>query len=219
MLTNFSRRISRKPRPYNTNLKGYEGPRGYVGAMWYEIGELQFKFLVDQGLRPEHTLLDIACGSLRFGTRVIPYLNTGNYLGIDIKPDLIAHGKTSEVGETMCELKKPEFVVSGSFEFEKFSKRPDFAMAQSLFTHLVKDDIELCLRKLSEHCKGSTVLYATIFETQQPIVNPARSHPHTQFDYTKAEMSEMGKRCGWRMDYIGDWKHPRAQKMLRYVPA
>lgn len=60
---------------------GGEGPRGYVGGLWHELGELQFRFLVDQGLRPEHVLLDIACGSLRGGVRFVPYLNPGNYLG------------------------------------------------------------------------------------------------------------------------------------------
>jgi hypothetical protein len=113
---------------------GGEGPRGFVGGLWHEMGELQFKFLVDHGLRPEHVLVDIACGSLRAGVRLIPYLNQGNYLGIEIDGSLVEHGKKNEVGPTMCALKRPEFVISVSFEFEKFSKRADFAIAQSLFT-------------------------------------------------------------------------------------
>jgi hypothetical protein len=76
---------------------GGEGPRGFVGGLWHELGELQFKFLVDHGLRPNHVLLDIACGSLRAGIRLIPYLQSGNYLGIDINSSLIEHGKKDSV--------------------------------------------------------------------------------------------------------------------------
>src|SRR5271155_3139558 len=87
---------------------GGEGPRGFVGGLWHELGELQFRFLVEHGLRPEHVLLDIACGSLRAGVRLIPYLAEGNYLGIDIDGDLIAHGRDVEIGKTLGAIKKPE---------------------------------------------------------------------------------------------------------------
>ena len=57
------------------------GHRQYVGGCWDEIGRLQFDYLVSQGLRPNHYLLDIACGSLRAGIHFIPYLEPGHYLG------------------------------------------------------------------------------------------------------------------------------------------
>ncbi|MGH7056467.1 MAG: class I SAM-dependent methyltransferase [Acetobacteraceae bacterium] len=159
VLKRLANRILR--RPANLQPVGGEGPRGYVGGLWYTMGEMQFKFLVERGLLPDHTLLDIACGSLRLGIRVIPYLGTGNYLGIDIRGDLIEHGKTIELGSTLCRLKQPEFVVSESFEFAKFSKKPDIAVAQSLFSHLIAQDIALCLTNLAAHRKEGTVLYAT----------------------------------------------------------
>ena len=203
-----------EPRPI-----GGEGPRGYVGGLWHEMGEMQFRFLVEHGLRPEHVFLDIACGSLRLGVRAIPYLNPDNYLGIDLKGDLIEHGKTIEVGPIMCQIKRPEFVISDDFEFWRFSKAPDFAMAQSLFSHLIADDIRLCLRNLAKHRKQTTVFYATFFEADGPTVNPPISHPHDVFKFTQSEMAEFGSQTGWAMDYIGDWGHPRNQKMLKYAVA
>jgi hypothetical protein len=194
----------------------FYGPREYVGGLWHEIGELQFKFLVEQGLRPEHVLLDIACGSLRGGVRFIAYLDAGNYLGIDLEPDLIGHGRTLELGKPLEEIKRPEFVVSGSFEFDKFSRRPDFAIAQSLFTHLTSTDITLCLDKLRSCAKPNTVLYATFSEVNVPKVNPRSSDARALFFYARDQMDQFGEQCGWRMQYIGDWHHPREQKMVRY---
>jgi hypothetical protein len=195
---------------------GGEGPRGFVGGLWHEMGELQFRFLLDSGLRPHHVFLDVACGSLRLGNRIIPYLDQGNYLGIDIEAGLVEHGKMVELGPTWCELKKPEFVISGSFEFSAFSKVPDFALAQSLFTHLTIADIMLCLQNLSHHRHKDTVFYATFFEVAAYVDNPPVSHPHAAFSYTRDQMQAMGSASGWGMDYIGHWNHPRDQKMVRY---
>jgi hypothetical protein len=43
------------------------------------MGELQFKFLIEHGLLPGYTLLDVACGSLRLGNRIIPYRDCCKY--------------------------------------------------------------------------------------------------------------------------------------------
>jgi len=30
-------------------------------------------------------------------------------------------------------------------------------------------------------------------------------------------MEQFGKETGWQVEYIGDWNHPRGQKMVCYV--
>lgn len=82
------------------------------------------------------------------GVRFIPYLNRGNYLGIEKEGRLVKMGIAKELGQALYAGKAPEFVISSGFEFEKFSRKPDFALAQSLFTHLRLNDIELCLGNL-----------------------------------------------------------------------
>ncbi|MGG6294672.1 hypothetical protein ACQ4M4_09620 [Leptolyngbya sp. AN02str] len=39
--------------------------RQFIGGLWEELGQLQFDFLKENGLLPEHRLLDMGCGSLR----------------------------------------------------------------------------------------------------------------------------------------------------------
>jgi hypothetical protein len=124
------------------------GHRGYVGGLWEIIGQLQFDFLVAQGLTPAHCLLDIACGALRGGVHFIPYLAPGNYLGLEKEQILIALGIDKELEAAVYQQKHPEFVISACFDFHKFSKKPHFSIAQSLFTHLTPEDIGLCLRNL-----------------------------------------------------------------------
>ncbi len=195
------------------------GHRRYVGDLWDEIGWLQFDFLINNGLQPYHYLLDIACGSLRGGVHFIPYLDTGHYLGIDKESDLLRAGIEQELSPELCESKKPQFLVSNAFEFENFTVRPDYALAQSLFTHLPPPMISACFKKLRSVIQQNGVFYATFFETESPVSNPKIPHDHGHFAYTRQEMENFGTQNGWHAQYIGNWNHPRNQVIVQYRPA
>lgn len=191
------------------------GHREYVGGLWEEIGRLQFDFLVQQGLHSSHCLLDIACGSLRAGIHFIKYLERGHYLGIDKERRLIELGIEHELGRAVYEAKTPEFVVSDRFEFDRFSRRPQFSIAQSLFTHLNEADIGLCLGNLGRFVERGHVLFATFFEGVSSG-NLATSHSHFGFCYSRDDMLRFGRQAGWHATYLGHWQHPRNQMMMKY---
>ena len=191
------------------------GHRDYIGALWDEVGSLQFNFMVEQGLLPEHVLLDIACGSLRGGVRFIPYLDPGNYLGIEKERRLIRRGLQKELSLEVRASKRPEFVASGSFEFTRFSKTPDYAIAQSLFTHLPPAMIMDCLTKLRAFAP-SCRLFATFSESGSSVANPITPCDVIGFHYTQSEMAEFARETGWGFRYIGDWSHPRGQVMTEF---
>lgn len=96
VLRRFARRRSRRALyeqddylsaySQDTDRRVERDPYDAVGGLWQQMGQLQFDFLVRQGLKPEHRLLDIGCGTLRGGRHFIRYLNPGNYTGMDISP-------------------------------------------------------------------------------------------------------------------------------------
>lgn len=190
------------------------GHRQYVGGMWEEIGKLQFEFLLQQGLKPHHCFLDIACGALRGGVHFIPYLQTGNYLGIEKERRLLELGLEQELDKAIYEEKKPKFVISENFEFDKFSEKPQFSIAQSLFTHLNVNDIRLCLKNLRQLVEQDHLFFATFFEGGSSS-NPEASHSHGYFRYSRDEMTKFGKKTGWKAIYIGEWQHPKS-RMMKY---
>jgi hypothetical protein len=194
------------------------GHRPYVGAHWDEVGRLQFDFMVEHGLQPTNVLLDIGCGSLRGGVHFIGYLDRGNYLGIEKERALIRLALAKELPRDVRKQKRPEFVISSVFEFDRFSKQPDFSLAQSLFTHLTPTDIELALGNLRAIVSSDHQLYAT-FSSGDSERNPLQSASHKNFFYSPDELIAMGAHTGWSADYIGDWGHPRNQKMMRFTPA
>jgi len=210
-------RLAGLPQPEGRLDLFLKGHRNSIGGKWDEIGKLQFDFMLKQGLEPHHILLDIGCGSLRGGIHFIKYLKKGNYLGIDKNKSWVKTGIKKELGKCTFEEKKPIFIFSDKFEFNKFSKVPDYAIAQSLFTHLDKEDIELCLKQLRKIVNLGCIFYATFFEINLEQQNSGKSHSHRGFQYTQNQMRTFGEKNGWKARYIGDWNHPRGQRMMEYA--
>ena len=90
--------------------------RGYVGGCFDTIGAHQLEIAIKFGLRQNHTLLDIGCGSLRAGRFFIMYLNVGNYCGIEPNRWLVDEGIKKEIGEGFLNFKKPKFSYNDNFE-------------------------------------------------------------------------------------------------------
>lgn len=194
------------------------GYRGYVGGLWEEAGEAQLEFLRAAGLKPHHYYLDIACGSLRGGTKLIPYLEPDHYMGIDQEEALIHLGIQNELGWDLYREKYPSFMVSDSFEFHHFQHRPDFAGAFSLFTHLPADQVRDCLSKLHSCIRENGVFLASFSECDAPQSNPGNPQPHRGFHYTRQQMIEFGLQTGWIGEIAGILAPGTAQAVIRYQP-
>ena len=193
------------------------GHRKYVGGLWDEIGELQYNFLIGRGLLPEHYLIDVACGSLRLGVKAIPYLDSGHYLGIEKEQALLDAGVEMELGRETCLQKCPVLLQSAGFEFEKFGMKGNYAIAQSLFTHLTPELVERCFARLFPALVPGGKFYATYNLNDGSYRNPAKPHDHACFSYTEARICAFGASAGFRSSYLGGWGHPRMQVICEYV--
>lgn len=191
------------------------GHREYVGGRWDEIGRLQFEFLRAHGLRPEHVLLDVACGSLRAGVWLIPYLNANHYWGLEKEQELVDAGLSRELPSQVRESKSPRFLINAEFDVAGMDRHADFIWIHSLFTHLPLDVIEHCLMRLKLAATRETKCYATFFETLTERENLSTSHDHETFFYTREELSACARRAGWTVIYIGEWGHPRGQRIVQ----
>jgi len=198
--------------------------RRRVGGLWDEMGRLQLDFLVAQGLRPQHYFLDVACGSLRAGRHLIDYLEPGHYYGIDINESLLDVGYHRELtGEQRAKLPKSNLRATDRFDCG-FDAPFDFAIAQSLFTHIPLNDIRLCLYRVAKAMKVGGRFYATFFESGKnfPVdgVKDEKSRRRDKFTernpfwYYRRDLRWASSFAPWKFNYIGDWGHPRRQKMI-----
>lgn len=75
--------------------------------------------MLSRGLKPEHKLLDISCGSLRGGVKFVRYLNAGNYFGTDLNASLLQAGYDIEIANEglLEELPRSNLITDEKFDF------------------------------------------------------------------------------------------------------
>jgi cyclopropane fatty-acyl-phospholipid synthase-like methyltransferase len=203
--------------------------RDAVGGLWEELGKLQIEFLVGQGLLPQNYLLDIGCGSLRGGIHFIQYLEPEHYFGIDKNKELLDAGRI-ELHNNNLIHKNPKLVQMENFEFLNLNQKFDYALAQSVFTHLTLNDIIKCLMNVEKVFNQSGKFYATFFENKrgkfylEPLMHPKSDGPDfaTYFDqdpyhYDFETFEWICEGTKLKAEYIGDWNHPRDQKMMVFT--
>lgn len=200
--------------------------RDMVGGMWEEIGRLQFEFLRARGLKPDHRLLDIGCGSLRGGIHAIKYLETGNYYGLDINPSLIEAGR-HELRLAGLTHKNPHLAVSDRFELGLFRQKFDYLLALSVFTHVFANHIIRCLTEVRGVLASKGQFFATFFLAPHsahlaPIVHQPggvqTQYDRNPFHYSYDEIQAMAKLANLSAEIIGQWNHPRGQQMVMFLP-
>jgi len=180
------------------------GYKKFVGGDFEAGGVRQFEFCKKAGLVPSDKFLDVACGSLRLGRHLIPYLDEGNYMGLDREQKLIDEGLNQEVSPEVRALKKPEFIVSDCFDFSKLSAPPRISVAFSLFTHLARKDIQLCLKNLRPKVEPGALFFASFCHTPVAFPQFFSSHSHRLFFFSEAQMRKMGTETGWSGELIED---------------
>ena len=189
-----------------------DGPHLAIGAReaadqgWDVHGKLQLDFLIAQGLKPKHRLLDIGCGTGRLARKVVPYLETGNYTGIDISNGAINNCLQLAESEGFAD-KKPLFILGNgtlkSIRETKFS----FVWAHSVFTHNPPEMVEQFFRRLSE--MEWKVFLLTFKQTDE-----LKRSGLKQFQYPHTWFFHLGHKYGFKLENL-DKEWPSSQKAIK----
>ncbi len=185
--------------------------RAYVGPpeKYDLVGAMQFNLLTTLGLREEHTLLDIGCGSLRAGKMLIPYLKPEKYSGIEPNDWLIKEGIERELGNQIIEMKKPSFFHFDDFKLSKTGKKFNFMIAQSIFSHASKDHILTCVGEAKKVLESGGIFAATVFEGKESYTGTEWVYPGCSF-YRPEDFEALVKQAGMSCQRT-HWAHPNDQ--------
>lgn len=138
------------------------------GKEW-ALGYDQLKYLIKDGLKPSHTLLDIGCGVGRFGTKAINYLHKYKYCGFDYCSKSIDIFKNYECVINFLDKKAPlifkDDILNFQAELQHKKRMPyqfDYAIAFSVFNHIKNQkDILNFMNILSKSIKKDGKLICT----------------------------------------------------------
>lgn len=144
---------------------GFRHYRSYVGSpkKYDTMAAHQFNLLTSLGLRENHTLLDIGCGSLRGGRLFITYLLPNKYFGVEPEEWLLQDGIRKNLGEEMLRIKNPKFSNNREFKLGVFNQKFDYILAQSIFSHATQKQILTCLSEAKKVMKDSSVFVGTFY--------------------------------------------------------
>jgi SAM-dependent methyltransferase len=169
----------------------YARQRDYV-----EAGQAFLEAAVDHGLEPHHRVLDLGCGVGRFALALTDYLDdTGSYEGIDSSPRSVEicerwigsrferfRFRRAEVFNTHYSPDAPRRASDYRFPYDDAIF--DFVFSNSLFTHLMPEDLENYLREIGRVLKpagGTLNTFMLLNRVSQASIDAGRSQqalPH-----------------------------------------
>ena len=190
-------------KPGDEHYRAYVGPPGDYDL----VSAMVFNLLTCVGLRQHHRVLDIGCGSLRVGRLLIPYLNPGNYVGVEPNRWLVEDGIANEVGADQVRIKRPAFSFRASLDDFGAPLGIDFAVAQSIFSHCGEDLVRQWLAQTSFHLKDDGALLATFLVDSQDFRGQGWIYPGC-VKFRPETMARLAAEQGLDFQVL-DWAHPR----------
>ena len=197
--------------PGSSHHRAFVGPPNKYDL----VSAMQFNLLTFLGLRENHFLLDIGCGSLRGGRLFITYLLTGRYFAIEPNQRLIEEGIKNELGGHLIDIKQPVFSNDPNFTLSAFNQKFDFIMAQSIFSHASIPQIRRCLAEAKKVMKPASIFAATFVKGEKNYEGGVWVYPGCvtyTFEFFKSLVEEHGLACK-RLE----WPHPTAQTWVVIV--
>lgn len=112
-----------------------EGHHHYYGRPWI-LGQLYFEELVRRGLRPSDRVLDVGCGAGRLAIKLIPFLDTARYRGVDSHLRSLVAFASYEARLHDLASKAPRLMLSAGFDFASFAETFDVVLDFFVTEHL-----------------------------------------------------------------------------------
>lgn len=196
--------------------------RDIIGGRWDETGLIQMRLLIAEGLQPRHRLLDIGCGPLRTGCRLVSYLNPGHYWGTDLSGDLMRRGWHQELTESgRARLPATQLVEDADFTFPGIPDHFDMLFCFAVFTHLPLSFLETGLSGIARNFTTFEKLLFTVFLAPedrfgQPFRQPdgVVTHPdRTPWHFRESDVLRLCRAAGLNA-VRRDLRLPRGQVLF-----
>lgn len=184
--------------------------RAYVGVpeRYDELAALQFRVCTELGLREHHKVLEVGCGSLRFGRLLLPYLLPDHYFGVEPERWLVEDGFLYELGESIITIKKPRFCFDAECDFQHFGQVFDYIIMQSVITHAPFDWVERCASRISAVLADPNgVLVGTYFDGQNDYGGTNWAYPDC-IPYRRETLQKLFRSVGLTWRTLDQFPHP-----------
>lgn len=199
-----------------------------TGGKWDEEGEWVLDFLRRQGLRPDHYVLDVGCGSLGKAARLLPYMDQSHYWGFERNVDLFVAGVQIELPRLGVRPERGHFVHNNDFDLSEIPHAFDFAIASAFVRRLTLNQVA----RLFAGVLRTLAPGGRFFVTWPDNPDPSRFDPIRQpdgtttysdrepFHYSFETLAALARTLGAQAERLEEGGHPHGEgvMVLRRVP-
>jgi ubiquinone/menaquinone biosynthesis C-methylase UbiE len=175
---------------------------------WLQVGQMQFDYLLKHGLKPDMRMLDIGCGNLRAGRLFIDYLDSGNYYGTDISPDILLAAQRT-VQDYGLQRKLPYLTLTTDLKLAFLpDSHFDIVHAHSVFSHSPLSLIDECLAHVGRIMTPGGRFDFTFDRTTGSEHQVLRE----DFYYRTETLIDLARSHGLEAEYMADWEETGHQQ-------
>ena len=154
--------------------------------------------LLQNGLRPDHKILDLGCGALRLGYWIVRLVDRGNYYAIEPNFSMLETGKKYSLGAELIRDKQPQFSTNSDCDFSVFGVQFDFVVARSIFTHTTPALLRQSLKSFKDNSNQNAVMLASYWSLDY-------SKPGENGDRLPLEDARFIRVVTYSLDKIQSW--------------
>lgn len=148
-----------------------------AGSMGPFEARMQYDFLVERGLKPEHRFLDLGCGCLRGTIRLVDYLSDGNFYGADVSLDMLKAALMEVDRLKMAHI--PFLQIIDSFNLSRmFMNKFDYILCNSVIPYLHPDDIGPMFKGIAGVMQPEGRLFITLYPLAEAEGSPFIKEPY-----------------------------------------
>ncbi len=112
------------------------------GPVFTRMAKDVVRHMFDLGLSARHRVLDYGCGSLRLGRLLIPALDRGNYLGLDVTERFYTAGLASIDARLLADKQPHLRVIAPATIADAAATPPDFLLSFAVLQHVPPTELD-----------------------------------------------------------------------------
>jgi methyltransferase family protein len=207
-----SRQLVSRINPFDRDQYRHEQLTGPIGV-WEQLQQYQFDALTGLGLKPHHTVIDIGCGPITVGLKLISYLNPGNYVGLDARAEPLVESyrrvaKHSLVG------RNPTFICSSTFGKNELEGRQfDYIWVSQLSYHLTDMQVVRLFDQAVSMMSSTSVLLIDVIDPEIELESDASWRGFSYYIRPAEFYEALARRFSMSMHHRGtilDYGYPAA---------
>jgi SAM-dependent methyltransferase len=165
-----SNQIVSRVNPFDRDQYRLEKLVGPIGV-WTQLQKYQFTALTALGLEPHHSFLDIGCGPITVGLKLISYLDRGNYVGIDALTEPLVESYRRIAKHSLAD-KNPTLVCSSTFGKEELGdRRFDYIWMSQLSYHLDEDQTAALFEQARSRMGSSSAFFLDVIDPEMELAS------------------------------------------------